>query len=287
MTNIALNKYAVIEVGKHQELIILRGVSVGLFLGDGAGEEVLLPDKYCPVKYELGAKMRVFVYRDHEERKVAVTTEPKILLHQFALLKVTDVSSVGAFMDWGMEKELFVPFKEQRRKLEPGRWYVVYLNLDKETDRLYASNRLDNFLDNDALTVEEGDEVDLLVAQKTELGFNVIVNNRHKGLVFDNEIFKPLNIGDRLKGFVKRIREDNKLDISIQPIGYRNAIDPNTELIYKRLVANNGHLAITDQSTPEEIYERFGISKKAFKKALGALYKQEKIELLPKGIKLI
>jgi predicted RNA-binding protein (virulence factor B family) len=277
----------VIAVGKHQELIVLRGVSVGLFLGDGQGEEVLLPDKYCPAKYEVGAKMRVFVYRDHEERKVAVTTQPKILLHQFALLKVTDVSAVGAFVDWGMEKELFVPFKEQRRKMETGRWYIVYLDLDKETDRLYASNRLDNFLDNDTLTVQQGDEVDLLVAQKTELGFNVIVNHKHKGLVFGNEVFKPLNVGDKLKGFVKKIREDNKLDISLQPIGYRNAIDPNTDLILRKLSANNGRLALTDQSSPEEIYERLGISKKAFKKAIGALYKQGKIELLPQGIKLI
>ncbi len=276
-----------IAVGKHQELIVLRGVSVGLFLGDGQGEEVLLPDKYCPAKYEVGAKMRVFVYRDHEERKVAVTTQPKILLHQFALLKVTDVSAVGAFVDWGMEKELFVPFKEQRRKMETGRWYIVYLDLDKETDRLYASNRLDNFLDNDTLTVQQGDEVDLLVAQKTELGFNVIVNHKHKGLVFVNEVFKPLNVGDKLKGFVKKIREDNKLDISLQPIGYRNAIDPNTDLILRKLSANNGRLALTDQSSPEEIYERLGISKKAFKKAIGALYKQGKIELLPQGIKLI
>lgn len=276
-----------IAVGKHQELIVLRGVSVGLFLGDGQGEEVLLPDKYCPAKYEVGAKMRVFVYRDHEERKVAVTTQPKILLHQFALLKVTDVSAVGAFVDWGMEKELFVPFKEQRRKMETGRWYIVYLDLDKETDRLYASNRLDNFLDNDTLTVQQGDEVDLLVAQKTELGFNVIVNHKHKGLVFGNEVFKPLNVGDKLKGFVKKIREDNKLDISLQPIGYRNAIDPNTDLILRKLSANNGRLALTDQSSPEEIYERLGISKKAFKKAIGALYKQGKIELLPQGIKLI
>lgn len=276
----------VIEVGKFQELTILRGVSVGLFLGDESGEDVLLPNKYCPAKYEVGAKMKVFVYRDHEERKVAVTTRPKILLHEFALLRVTDVTPVGAFLDWGMEKELIVPFREQRMKMEVGRWYVVYMDLDKDTDRLYASNKIDDFLSNEVLTVTEGEEVNLLVTHKTDLGYNVIVNNRHKGLVFSNEIFKPLNIGEKRKGFVKRIREDNKLDISLQPLGYRNAIDGNTEVVYQQLVKQNGFIPITDGSSPELIYEQFGMSKKAFKKAVGALYKEGKIALLDNGIKL-
>jgi len=276
----------VIEIGKYNTLRILRETSVGLYLGDESGEDVLLPNKYCPVDFKLDDEIEVFVYRDHEERKVATNITPKIFLNEFALLQVTAVTDVGAFLDWGMEKELMVPYREQRQKLEKGRWYVVYMDIDKKTDRLFASNKLEKHLKNDELTVEEGDKVNLVVMQKTDLGYTVIINNRHKGLVYENEIFKKLNIGDKLTGFVKEIREENKIDISLQPIGYRNAIDPNCELIHKKLAENNGYLAVTDKSSTEEISSQFGISKKAFKKAVGALYKQRKITIEPTGIKL-
>ena len=275
-----------IEIGKYNTLRILRETSVGLYLGDESGEDVLLPNKYCPVDFKLDDEIEVFVYRDHEERKVATNITPKVFLNEFALLQVTAVTDVGAFLDWGMEKELMVPYREQRQKLEKGRWYVVYMDIDKKTDRLFASNKLEKHLKNDELTVEEGDKVNLVVMQKTDLGYTVIINNRHKGLVYENEIFKKLNIGDKLTGFVKEIREENKIDISLQPIGYRNAIDPNCELIHKKLVENNGYLAVTDKSSTEEISSQFGISKKAFKKAVGALYKQRKITIEPTGIKL-
>lgn len=276
-----------IEIGKYNELKILRHTSVGLYLGDVSGEEVLLPKKYCPENYHLDDMIHVFVYRDHEERKVATNITPKIFLNEFAFLQVTQVANVGAFLDWGMEKELLVPFKEQRQRMEEGKWYVVYLNIDTKTDRLYASNHLDKFLQNEEITVKEGDEVDLLVFQKTDLGFSVIINNIHKGLVFENEVFKTIYIGDRLKGFIKKIREDNKIDVSLQPIGYRKFNDVNSETICQILEKNKGFIAITDKSSPEEIYAQFGISKKAFKKAIGALYKQRKIKLEPDGIKLI
>ena len=276
-----------IEVGQYNELTILRETSVGLYLGDDAGEDVLLPNKYCPEKFKLDEKIRVFVYRDHEERKVATNIIPKILLNQFGFLRVTSVSYVGAFMDWGMEKELLVPNNEQRQKMEVDRWYIVYMMLDTETDRLYASNKIDKHLDNDNITVNEGDAVELIVMQKTDLGFTVIVNHLHKGLVYENEIFKPLNIGDKLTGYVKKIREENKLDISIQPIGYENFNDVNCQLIHERLKKNKGFLAITDKSTPEEIYAQFGISKKAYKKAAGALFKERKISITPEGIKIV
>ena len=275
-----------IEIGRSNELRILRNTSVGLYLGDESGEEVLLPNKYCPEKFELQDKIEVFVYHDHEERKVATKIRPKILLNEFELLQVTAVTNVGAFMDWGLEKDLLVPFREQRHKMQEGKWYIVYLDVDKKTDRLYASNRIDDFLQNKVLTVERGEEVSLIVFQKTDLGFSVIVNNIHKGLLFLNEIFKELNIGDKIIGFVKNIREDNKLDISIQRIGYENFNDCNSELIFHKLVENEGFLSVTDKSSPEEIRRQFGISKKAFKKSIGALYKQRKITILPKGIKL-
>lgn len=282
------NNYTVIPIGQHQDLTILRHTTVGLFLGDEEGDEdVLLPNKYCPQNFEIGDKLNVFVYRDHEERIIATNLKPKILLHQFAFLRVTSVSNVGAFMDWGLEKELLVPFREQRQKMEEGRWYIVYLDLDKKTDRLYATNKIEKRLKNEPLTVLEGDEVDLMVMKKTDLGFSVIVNQHHEGLIFDSDIFTKLNIGDKIKGYVKQIRDDNKLDISLQPIGFENFNDPNCELILKKLKAQKGILSITDKSTPEEIYKQFGISKKAYKKAIGTLYKQRKITLEPDGIKLV
>lgn len=277
-----------IPVGKHQELTILRHTTVGLYLGDDAGDEdVLLPNKYCPEKFALGDKLRVFVYRDYEERKIATNLMPKILLHQFAFLRVTSVSNIGAFMDWGLEKELLVPFREQRKKMEEGRWYIVYLDLDDETDRLYATNKIEKRLQNHTLTAKEGDAVAIMIMKKTDLGFSVIVNQQHEGLIFESDIFSKLNIGDKLKGYVKKIREDNKLDIQLQPIGFENFNDPNCEMILTRLAANDGFLAISDKSSPEEIYDQFGISKKAYKKAIGTLYKQRKITLEPNGIKSV
>jgi len=278
----------VIPIGQQQDLTILRHTTVGLFLGDDVGEEdVLLPNKYCPENFEIGEKLNVFVYRDHEERIIATNLKPKILLHQFALLRVTAVSNIGAFMDWGLEKELLVPFREQRQKMEEGRWYIVYLDLDKKTDRLYATNKIEKRLKNESLTVKEGEAVDLIVMKKTDLGFSVIVNQQHEGLIFDSDIFTKLNIGDKIKGYVKHIRDDNKIDISLQPIGFENFNDPNCNLILNKLKLHKGFLPITDKSTPEEIYTQFGISKKAYKKAIGTLYKQRKIILQSDGIKLM
>jgi len=278
----------VISIGQHQELTILRHTSVGLFLGeDESNDDVLLPNKYCPEHFKIGEKITVFVYRDHEERIIATTLMPKILLHQFAFLRVTAVSNVGAFLDWGLEKELLVPFREQRQKMEEGRWYIVYLDLDTKTDRLYATNKIEKRLKNEPLTVAEGEAVDIMVMKKTDLGFTVIVNHLHEGLIFESDIFTKINIGDTKKGYVKQIRDDNKLDISLQPIGFMNFNDPNCELILVKLKTQNGVLPVTDSSTPEEIYTQFGISKKAYKKAIGTLYKQRKIALEPEGIKLL
>lgn len=276
-----------IEQGKHTRLKIQKRATFGLYLADESGEEVLLPNKYCSDEMKPGLEVDVFIYRDSEDRKVATTLSPKILLYQFALLKVTSVTRVGAFLDWGLEKELMVPFREQKQKLEEGRWYIVYLDLDKKSDRLYASNRVERFLQNDQLSVKEGEEADLLVLQKTDLGYTVIINHQHKGLIFDNEIFREIRVGDILKGYVKKIREDNKIDLSLQAIGFKNFNDANSELIFKKLEENGGFLSITDKSSPEEISEVFGISKKAFKKSLGALYKERKIEIQADGIKLL
>lgn len=276
-----------IEQGKEIELKIAKRATIGLYLADDSGEEVLLPKKYCAEEMKPGNTTRVFVYKDSEGKKVATTLTPKIFIHEFSLLKVSAVTGVGAFLDWGLEKELMVPFREQKQKMEVGRWYIVYLDLDKKSDRLYASNRVERFLQNDQISVKEGDEVALVIMQKTDLGYSVIVNHAHKGLIFDNEIFQEIRVGDRLKGYVKKIRDDQKIDISIQPIGFRNVNDSNSELIFKTLAENNGFLAVTDKSSPDEIYTLFGISKKAFKKSLGALYKQKKVDIQAEGIRLI
>lgn len=275
-----------IEIGKYNHLRILRETSVGLFLGDEEGEDVLLPNKYCPESFKLDDMMEVFVYLDYDERKVATNLIPLIHLHEFALLEVTAVANMGAFVDWGMEKNLLVPFKEQRQKMEEGRWYIVYLDIDKETNRLYATNKIEKRLQNEDLTVSEGEEVEILVYQITDIGFSVIINHQHKGLVFKNEVFQDLRIGDKLPGFIKYISEENKIDVSLTPIGYLNFNSKNSEHIYRNLQENNGFLPFTDKSEPDEIYAQFGISKKAFKKALGDLYKQRKITIEPNGIKL-
>ncbi len=275
-----------IEIGKYNTLKILRRTSVGLYLGDEEGEDVLLPNKYCPNEYNLEDEIKAFVYLDYAERKVATNLTPKVTLDKFAFLKVTDITEFGAFLDWGLEKELMVPFREQRQKMEINRWYVVYMKLDELTNRLYASNKIEKFLQNESLTVAKGDQVELLVFRKTDLGYAVIINDLHKGLVFKDAVFKELHVGDSLKGYVKTIRDDNKIDISIQPIGYAQFNDVNAQKIFEALIENEGSLNITDKSSPEEIYSKFGISKKSFKRAIGALYKQRKITLKSGSIQI-
>jgi|TARA_R110000744_G_scaffold50058_5_gene108415 predicted RNA-binding protein (virulence factor B family) len=275
-----------IALGKYNNLEILRDTTVGLFLGDDEGNDVLLPNKYVPEEFEIGDYLDVFCYLDHEERIVATTLVPFVTVDQFQLLQVAEVNEYGAFMDWGLEKHLLVPFREQRNKMQEGQWYVVYCYLDEKTDRLVASNKLDRFLSNDDLTVKAWDEVDLVVTRLTDLGWEVIINHRHKGLVYANEVFKKVAIGDKLKGYIKTIRDDNKLDVSLQPIGYKS-LEPAANLIYDKLVSNGGVLNLHDKSDPEDIKRMLQMSKKTFKKGIGALYKERKIEIKPDSIKLL
>jgi len=275
-----------LQIGLYQTLQILRQTSPGLFLGNEEGEEVLLPNKYIPSNFTIGDKIEVFVYLDFDERIVATTIRPYITLHEFALLEVKDVSSVGAFMDWGLEKDLFVPFNEQMNKMRPGKSYLVFLYEDVSTGRLVASQKVRKFLDNELLTVDEGDEVDLIISDETDLGVNVIVNGKHLGLIYHDEIFRNLYLGDHLKGYVKKIREDHKLDISLQKSGYAQ-VEPNAQLILDNMHVNKGFLSLNDNSDPEAIKNKLGMSKKTFKKALGLLYKQKLISLHDDGIRLL
>lgn len=275
-----------INIGEYNVLEILREKEPGLFLGDDEGNEVLLPNRYKPESFKIYDKLDVFVYLDNEERLVAVTDKPFITKGEFALLRCNAVTSIGAFLDWGMMKELFCPFKEQAFKMKKGGWYLVYCYLDEETNRLVASSKTNHFLDNKELTVSEFDEVDLIVSHPSELGMNVIVNKKHLGLIYNDNIFTDLSVGDKLKGVVKKIRPGNKLDISLGQIGYRN-IEPNAQRILDELEDNSGFLPLTDKSDPEKIKSELQMSKKSFKKAVGSLYKQRSIEIREDGIYLM
>jgi uncharacterized protein len=281
-----------IEIGKYNRLTILRDTKVGLFLGtanaDLTGNEgILLPNKYVPKRFEIGEELSVFVYLDHEERPVATTLEPYILLHEFALLRVNYINRVGAFLDWGLEKDILVPFKEQARPMEKGKRYLVYLYMDEKTNRLVASSKTNQFLSNENITVQEGDAVDLIVSHITDLGINVIVNEQYKGLLYKDEVYdESIRTGDRLQGFIKTIRPDHKIDVVLQKPGYAG-VEPNAEKILEELRASKGFLRLHDNSHPEDIKTVLKMSKKTFKKAIGALYREKLIAIKEDGIYLI
>ncbi len=274
-----------IEIGCFNTLKILRDTEPGLFLGDDEDNEVLLPNRYVPDKFQLDDMIEVFIYLDNDERLVAVTDKPYIKKGDFALLRCNAVNEYGAFLDWGMVKELFCPFKEQSFKMKKGGWYLVHCYLDDITDRLVASSKTNRFLDNSELSIELYDEVNLIVSHPSELGMNVIINNCHLGLIFKDAIFKDLSIGDKLKGIVKKIRPGNKIDISLQKLGYRN-IEPTAKELLDLIRDHNGFLNVTDKSAPEAIMSVAQMSKKSFKKAVGALYKKRLISLKSDGIYL-
>lgn len=274
-----------IEIGKYNTLKIVRDTQVGLYLSDG-NEDILLPNKYVRREFEIGEDIIVFVYLDHEERPVATTLEPYIYLNEFALLRVNYTNKFGAFLNWGLEKDLFVPFREQARPMEKGKRYLVYMYVDEKSNRLAASSKINQFLNNDELSVEQGEEVDLIISHITEMGINVIINEKHKGLVYKDEVYdNDLRTGDRVKGYIKTIRPDNKVDVSLQKPGLE-AIEPNAEVILDELRASRGFLRLTDDSHPEDIKSVLRMSKKAFKKAIGSLYKQKLIEIREDGIYL-
>ncbi len=275
-----------ITLGEYNLLRIDRILEQGAYLVDEEGNDVLLPNKYMAENAKIDDEVEVFIYTDSEDRLIATNLTPKITLNEFSFLKVKDVNRFGAFMDWGLEKELLVPFSEQNQRMEIDRWYIVRLLLDEKTNRLLASNKLNKFLETDFISVEVGEEVDLLVIERSDLGYTLIINNVHKGLAFANETFRELNVGDALKGFVKNIREDGKIDISLQKQGYEN-VEPSAMHILELLKEKNGFLPLTDKSEPEAIYAQLEMSKKTFKKAIGGLYKSKLIRMTDEGIHLL
>jgi len=274
-----------ISIGNFNTLKIARRTNVGLFLTDG-NEDVLLPKKYLPENFDIGDDLEVFAYLDHEERPVATTLVPYIFLNEFALLKVNYINDFGAFMDWGLEKDLFVPFREQARPMVAGNYYMIYMTLDEKTNRLVGSSKLNQFLDNSNLTVEVGEEVDLIVSHITEAGINVIINEKHKGLMYANETFEDFRTGDRIIGYIKNIRPDGKIDVSRNKLGFEKVSD-TAQKILTELEFNDGFLGLNDKSHPDEIKTVLEMSKKTFKQTIGVLYKEKKIAIKEDGIYLI
>jgi hypothetical protein len=273
------------QLGQRQLLTTTRETKSGLYLADATGAEVLLPGKYIPENVKTGDKVEVFIYKDSEDRLVATTQTPKITLHQFAYLPVKTVNAYAAFVDWGLDKDLFVPYKEQPQKLIAGKSYLFYLYLDAQTDRLAASANVGRFLNNDNLTLQANEEVEIMIWEPTDLGYNVIINHSHRGLLYRNELFTPVQIGETHTAYIKKIREDNKIDVQLQKTGYDN-IEPNAAKILEQLKNNKGFLPLTDNSAPETITQQLQMSKKTFKKAIGLLYKQQVIRLAAEGIYL-
>lgn len=279
------------QLGTHQTLNVARIISHGYILRDTSShsddeDEVLLPNKLAFRDLQEGENVRVFLYKDGEERVTATMQEPDITLNSIAFLKVKDVNNYGAYLDWGLDKDLFVPYREQTDTMTEGQSYLVYMYLDEKTNRLAATTKIDRFLDNENLTVEEDEEVNLWIWNETDLGYNVIINEKHEGLIYHNEFYKDVNYGDQTTGYIKNIRPDNKIDVTLRPIGYKK-IEPNADHILQRLKQKGGYLDLHDKSDPEEIHNRLEMSKKTFKKAIGRLYKEEIIRIEDDGIYLV
>ncbi|MFD2718222.1 S1 RNA-binding domain-containing protein [Hymenobacter monticola] len=269
-------------LGDYNDLEVARETSIGLYLTSDDGD-LLLPEKYVEAGTRVGDIVRVFVYRDSEDRLIATNLRPLALVDSYAALTVKDHGPAGAFLDWGLEKDLLLPYRNQRRDLRVGERVLVYVYLDEESDRLVASAKWKQFLKNTPFPGQPGDEVRLLVADETELGYPVIVNGTHQGLLFHNEVFRPLRLGETLPGFLKQVRADGKLDVRLQQTGY-GEVESATDTLLKALkAAPGGRLPLGDKSLAEDVYRRVGMSKKVFKKALGALFRQGLVLLEPEA----
>jgi hypothetical protein len=271
-------------LGKINPLKVVKQVDFGLYLDGGSDGEILLPKRYVPEGVEIGDTLPVFIYNDSEDRIIATTEKPLALVGEFAFLEVVEVSGPGAFLEWGLMKQLFVPFREQREPMVVGRSYPVFVYVDFESHRITASSKLARFIDTSRPELNDGDEVDLMVYQRTDLGWKAVVNQQYSGVLYENEVFQPLSIGQTLKGYIKQVRPDDKIDLMLQKPGFEKVDDFSKEL-YERLKGAGGFLAVTDKSPSELIYNLFGVSKKTFKKAVGDLYKKRLIILEETGIR--
>lgn len=274
-----------VEIGKFNTLTVVKIVDFGVYLDGGERGEILMPKEYVPDNCCPDDEVKAFIYFDSEDRIVATTEQPYVQVGEFAYLKVVATTPVGAFLDWGLRKDLLVPFREQREPLVEGKYYLVYACFDRFSNRIVASTKIDKYLDQVFPDYQPNQEVDLLIARRSDLGYNVIVNNTHWGLIYKNEIFQPLKIGQKIKGYIKEVREDEKIDVSLQQPGYAK-IEGLASVVLEKLKDYDGILDLSDKSQPEEIYKVFGCSKKNYKKALGTLLKQGLIEIGDSEVRL-
>ncbi len=274
-----------VNVGAYNALTVQRITQFGVFLEDGK-EGLLLPTRFVPPRTKVGDVLNVFVYHDSEDRLIATTQQPKAIAGEIAYLQCVAITNQGAFLDWGLMKDLFVPRSKQLSGMRVGGNYLVKIYIDAQTGRAAATEKLEFELSNETLSVKEKDVVQLIVYRRTDIGYVVIINNRHTGVLHNNEIYRNIQVGDRFDGFIKHIRPDNKIDVAAGKPGYER-VEDESEKILRLLAESNGYLPYYDKSSPEEIYDVFGMSKKTFKMVTGGLYKQRKIIFTETGIKLV
>ena len=274
------------NIGKYNTLRVIKEVDFGVYLDGETDGEILMPIRYVPEGCKPGDEVEVFVYLDSKDRIIATTEKPFAQVGEFAMLRVKAVDRFGAFLDWGLMKDLLVPFREQKINMVEGRSYLVYIYVDEETGRIAASAKLNKFLGKTVLQYQPGEEVDLILESESDLGYNAIINNSHLGILYENEVFEQLEKGQRLKGYIKKIREDQKIDLTLYKPGYEK-VDPIAQSILDMLKKRGGTLPVSDKSEAEVIYSLFGVSKKTFKKAIGALYRKRLIIIDADRIKII
>ncbi len=277
-----------LRIGRYNNLAVIKEVDFGFYLDseDDQWGEILLPYSQAPKDCSIDDYLDVFIYFDSEDRIIATTKRPHAVVGQFNLLRVASVEKVGAFMDWGLSKDLLVPFGEQKKRLQANRSYIVYVFIDEGSGRIVGSTRINKFINQVPADYEVGQMVELLVARETELGYASIINDAHWGFLYHNEIFKDMRIGKKVRGYIQKIRDDGKIDLSLTSTGYEK-VAGIAETILNQLARNNGFLPITAKTSPEELSARFGVSKKNYKKALGSLYKKRLLSIDPDGIRLL
>ncbi len=275
-----------IKLGDYNTLRVVKEVDFGIYLDGDEDGEILMPTKYVPEGTKPEDEIEAFIYSDSEDRLIATTETPLAKVNEFACLKVKAVNKFGAFLDWGILKDLLVPFREQKSDMIEGQYHIVYIYVDEKTRRLAASAKINKFLSSEIPPYQVNDEVNILIQSKTDIGYKAIIDNKFSGLLYENEVFKNLKKGDKMPAFIKKIRDDEKIDLTLQKAGYEQ-IDGISEKIIQLLKENKGFIAVNDKSSPEMIKALFNISKKSFKKAIGSLYKKHLIEFKNDGIKLI
>ena len=272
-------------LGKYNQLEVVKEVDFGVYLDGGDDGEILLPSRYVPEGCKPGDVLNVFIYLDNEERLIATTLQPKVQVGEFACLEVAWINEYGAFLDWGLMKDLFVPFREQKIKMQKGRSYVVHAHVDEESYRIMASAKVERYLSKEKPDYQPGQEVEIMIWQRTDLGYKAIVENQYSGLIYQGEIFKSLEPGMKLTAYIRQVREDGKIDLTLQKDGQKK-VEDFSEVLLQFIKDQGGHTSLNDKSAAEDIYEAFGVSKKTFKKAVGDLYKKRLIVLEEGGIRL-